>query len=256
MKNRKALKLVLGLLPGIYLTLVQTSAVAGSRPISDFLASQGKFCIQLDASGFFDCAASHYIADTTEGSCFLFVPPVANYNGWADPKGRSASFDYAGLADVALGGRLGTTISGSIEEIPQSDGTAIVKIVLHTDHALAFAVDGFDFNGPLLFGNRVAEILAGAQPSVGSCTLELTFRNSAPGAKLPDIEELLLCRFNDLSFISFVGQANGLLNNGQSGQLQITQVGLLSVFGKANPNSRVALDAFPAEHINIQATGR
>jgi hypothetical protein len=121
---------------------------------------------------------------------------------------------------------------------------------------LAFAVQGFDFNGPLLFGNRVAEILAGAQASVGSCTLTLTFRNSAPGAQLPDIEELLFCRFNDLIFISFEGQASGILNNGHSGRLQVTQVGLLHAFGEANQNSRVALDAFPAEHITIQASGR
>jgi hypothetical protein len=121
---------------------------------------------------------------------------------------------------------------------------------------MVFAVQGFDFNGPLLFGQRAADILAGAQASLGSCSFNVVFRNPAPGAPLPDIEELLLCRFADVIFISFVGQSDGLLANGQPGRLDVTQKGLLQAFAHANPNSRVALDAFPAEHINVQAVGQ
>jgi len=216
------------------------------------LSRQGKFCVQLDANGFPDCAASHYTTDTTGGGCFLFFPAVANYAGWSDPKGTSASFDYAGLADAALGGRLGTSIDGSIDETLQADGSVLVKVVLHTHNALAFGVQGFDFNGPLLFGHRVAEILAGAPASIGSSSINLIFRNPAPGAPLPDLEELLFCRFNDVLFMSFVGQANGTLSNGQPGLLQTTQTWLNAAYGKANPNSRVALDAFPAEHVIIR----
>ena len=241
----------------LILTSLATDAIAAQRPISDFLSRQGKFCLQLDANGFVDCDASHYTDDTTSGGCFLFIPPVANYSGWSDPKSvTSASFDYAGLANAALGGRLGTTMDGSIDEITQPDGSVIVKVVLHTRNAMAFAVQGFDFNGPLLFGNRVAEILGGAEASVGSCSLNVVFRNPAPGAPLPDLEELLICRFGDLLSIAFVGQANGALANGQPGSLQVTQIGLIAAYGKANPHSRVALDAFPAEHIVIQAIGR
>jgi len=147
-------------------------------------------------------------------------------------------------------------MSGSINEIPQSDGSVLVKVVLHTDNALAFAVQGFDFNGPLLFGHRVAEVMAGAPASVGSCTFNLTFRNPAPNAPLPDVEELFFCRFGDVRFISFVGQSDGRLANGLPGRLEITQKGLLQAFAHANPNSRVALDAFPAEHILVRATGQ
>ena len=57
-------------------------------------------------------------------------------------------------------------------------------------------------------------------------------------------------------FISFVGQADGAWANGQSGLLQVTQKGLITVYGEANPHSRVALDAFPAEHILINVTGK
>ncbi|HTL56713.1 MAG TPA: hypothetical protein VL361_13595 [Candidatus Limnocylindrales bacterium] len=235
---------------------IQGNLIAAQRPFSDFLSRQGKFCLQLDADGNLDCSASTYVNDTTGGGCLLFVPPVANYIGWSDPKGASASFDYAGLADAALGGRLGTLIDGSIDEIPQKDGSAIVKVVLHARNAMAFAVSGFDFNGSLTFGNRVAEILAGAPPSVGSCTFKIEFRNPAPGAPLPDMLDLLVCRVADVIRYSFVGQSQGLLANGSPGTLQVTQVGLIAVAGKANSNSRVALDAFPAEHIIVHATGR
>jgi hypothetical protein len=148
-----------------------------------------------------------------------------------------------------------TTLS-SVNEVVQTDGSTIVNVVLQTQNALAFGVQGFDFNGPLLFGHRVADILAGAQPSLGACTLTIVFHNSAPGAALPDIEELFTCRFSDLISVSFVGQSDGTLASGQPGRLQVTQKGLLATFAKANPNSRVGLDAFPAEHINIQATGK
>src|SRR5215467_9688011 len=168
---------------GLGLVSIQPAAIAGERPISDFLSRQGKFCFQLTTNGFIDCARSHYVASTTNGGCFLFVPPAADYAGWTDPKSAtSAAFDYAGLADAALGGRLGTTIQGSINEIPQADGSAIVKVVLHTQNAMAFAVEGFDFTGPLIFGHRVAEIMNGAKASVGSCTLRVVFRSPAPGA--------------------------------------------------------------------------
>src|ERR1043166_1331918 len=66
---------------------MQPNAIAGQRPITDFISRQGKFCVQLDASGNVDCAASQYLDDTTGGGCFLFIPPVANYTGWFDPKG-------------------------------------------------------------------------------------------------------------------------------------------------------------------------
>src|SRR5947207_13851788 len=108
---------------GLTLISLQPNAIAGQRPISDFLSRQGKFCVQLDASGNVDCAGSQYLDDTTGGGCSLFIPPVADYTGWFDPKGTSASFDYAGLANAALGGSLGTTIDGSIDEIAQPDGS-------------------------------------------------------------------------------------------------------------------------------------
>src|SRR5262245_11479827 len=62
-------------------------------------------------------------------------------------------------------------------------------------------------------------------------------------------------RIADLLFISFTGPADGTLADGHTGLLQTTQKGLIATAGHANSNSRVALDGFPAEHINIRATG-
>jgi hypothetical protein len=240
------------------LSLSTPSASAAQRPISDFLSRQGKFCLQFDANGFLDCSVNHYVTDTTSGGCLLFTPPGANFTGWTDPQaGTGASFDYAGLNNVALGGSLGTTMDGSIDEVLQADGTVIVHVVLHTQRALAFAVASEDdfAGGLLLFGHRAAEVQAGAQPSLGSCTLKLVFRNPAPGAPLPDITELGYCRFADLLSLYFVGQSDGILQTGKPGRLEVTETGLLAIAAKANPHSRVALDAFPAEHIHIQQTG-
>jgi hypothetical protein len=43
---------------------------------------------------------------------------------------------------------------------------------------------------------------------------------------------------------------------GTPGRLEVTQTGLIGTAAIANPHSRVALDAFPVEHIIIRATGK
>src|SRR5262249_24275824 len=70
------------------------------RPISDFLETQGTFCV-----------------DDGAGGCVIFVPPVANFVGFTDTLNfRGASVDYAGLSQVPLGGTLGTTFAAGISE--------------------------------------------------------------------------------------------------------------------------------------------
>jgi len=58
------------------------------------------------------------------------------------------------------------------------------------------------------------------------------------------------------SFVSadFFGSAIGALPDGTPAKMQVAQVGVLATAGKANSNSRVALDAFPTEHIVISTT--
>jgi len=87
--KKPAMRYTFGLLAIIGTGLLQTNASAGQRPIDDFLSRQGKFCLQLDAMGNVDCSTSHYTDSTTGGGCFLFIPPVADYTGWFDPRARA-----------------------------------------------------------------------------------------------------------------------------------------------------------------------
>lgn len=233
---------------------LQPHAIGAQRPLEDFLSRQGRWCVAFDDAGNFVCPSEY--GDL--GCGFLFVPPSPNFTGWSDPKGNmSVVFDYAGLEDIVLGGTLGTTITGSINERPLADGRAEVSVVIHAHNALVWAIEGFDYaNGPLLFGARPADVLKGATPSLGDCSLFYKFINSAPGAPLPDVIELGICRAQDLKVTSFTGQSSGLLADGTHGRLEVIQTGLVATAAKANAQSRVALDAFPAEYIHIQATGK
>jgi hypothetical protein len=172
--------LVMGLLMAVAapVALASPEATTVTRPISDWLDAQGTYCV-----------------DDGMGGCILFEPPVANYLAWTDPaRNRIGSFDYAGLANewiVANGGdSLGTTMSGKVIERTLPDGRAAVHVILKTKRALTFVADGLDFGGPLLFGYRPAEVLAGAEPALCNGTYILKFKNTAPGAPLPDFMQL------------------------------------------------------------------
>ena len=67
--------------------------------------------------------------------------------------------------------------------------------------------------GELLFGHYAPDVLAGSDAALGDCTLQITFINTAPGAPLPDLEQLFLCPDDGQLplMCSFVGQANGTL---------------------------------------------
>jgi hypothetical protein len=240
-----------GLLAAIGLSLVHSSASAGSRPIGDFLSRQGTYCAPASencSDGCYGCAGA---------GCLLFIPPFPNFLGWQDPTtGNGVSFDYAGLVNGYLGNRFATRISGSITEVLHPDGTVTDHIVLHTDNAVTWAYVGFGGAGTVLFGANELSVAAGATPSLGSCTLTLTLNGPSAGYPLPDLIELAFgCGSWSFGSIGFTGQALGTLANGSPGVVQVTQRGLISTAGLANPHSRVAYDAFPAEHVVIQAIG-
>jgi hypothetical protein len=222
---------------------IPAAAEGNQRPIEDFVASQGDFCIPDGMGG-----------------CFLIVPPVANFIGWSDPPAEiSASFDYAGLADECAGGIFGTEMSGSITERPLADGRAEVHVRLRTTNALAWVVDGFDFNGPLLFGERLVAdagncgmLPPDTEAALGSSLLHVTFINTAPGAPLPDLIQLFVDpeEGQEILSMSFRGQASGLLANGTPGRVEVTQTGLfMTGFNGATA------DGFPAEKIIVQPVG-
>jgi hypothetical protein len=248
------------------LVLAQPPANAADRPISDFISRQGTYCLGLDAQGNVSCEASGYNGGA---DCFLFLPPTPNFVGQSDPQaGISASTDYAGLMNQTLislsGGTksLGTTMSGTVTEVLQPDGSAEVTVMLTTQNALTWAVQGFDFAAsPLLFGHRVRDVAAGADAAVGTSHLKVIFKNSGLGAPLPDLEELLFCRLQGVKLISFQIRAEGTIRaavgitDGTPGFLQTTQTGLIGTAFQNGFKGRL-YDAFPAEHIIIRPTGK
>jgi hypothetical protein len=224
---------------------------AVQRPIEDWVAAQGTFCWPDGMGG-----------------CFLFVPPVENFQGWSDPaKGICAAFDYAGLADEwitsASGGTVsfGTTVSGSVTERPLADGRAEIHVRLHTRNAMTFAVDGCnDFSSdPLLFGHRADEILAGSEAALGNVYFDLKYISPTPGAPFPDLLRLLYFPEDgeELLMTSIYVSASGPLGaaygvaDGTPGSLTCVQTGLyMTNFMGATG------DAFPAESINLRVVGR
>jgi hypothetical protein len=241
------------------LGLLETPAAAAgavrSRPIADFLAMQGTFCVP-DGAG-----------------CLLFVPPAPNFLGWSTVvAGQTnilfAGVDYAGLANNFFGNMFGTTVDGAVMERPLADGRAEVRVMLFTEKANSWVID-IDLAGdvldqiankPTLFGHRPQE--SGGH-ALGKSNFDLRFTNSAPGAPLPDLIQL----FNFpgagpaiLEFVGFTSQASGPLTvlfgvpEGTPGRCTIRQTGLVSTSLKASPKSRVGLDAFPAELIELRRT--
>ena len=240
--TRTCLIAVTGLLLAIAAPPAMAQERATQRPIEDWIEQQGTYCFP-DGSG----------------GCLLFVPPIENFFGFTDPGSeRAASVDYAGLAndwiEEASGGStsFGTTFSGSITERPLSDGRAEVNVRLRTDNALAWVVDGFDFaTGDLLFGNRAPDVLAGDEPALVSSHLTLRFINTAPGAPLPDLIQLLVEDFEALRFIGFEANGEGpLADDGGRGKLQVVQRGLFMT----SSQSAVA-DSFPVEKILLKPVG-
>jgi hypothetical protein len=244
--RKAALCLGISLLPAL-------GAFATQRPLSDFTSRQMAWCAVPGDNGI-DCAASGYGGTACEIGFNFTIPEF-----WTDPKnGFSAGIDALGQLDP---GTFGTTLDGSVTESPLPDGSAEVKVLVHAHNVL---VRAFDSNGQPLFGYLFGEVLAGAPPTLGDSFLQIKFKNTSPGAPLPDLAQLLFCPEpgQELEVFSIRAQASGPLRaafgvpEGTPGLLEVTQTGLLRVAGIANHESRVAFDAYPAEHVIIRATGK
>lgn len=210
-----------------------------TRPIADFLAAQG----------------------TTN----IFIPPVPDFIGWADnPANQFASVDYAGLAAgwlTANGGPdLETQSDGTVVERPLSDGRAMVYVILRTTRANSWVVGlpGDLALDPLQFGYRAQDLLAdpSLKPALSSCVLSVTFKNTAPGAPLPDLVDAFIlgntAQGQELRTLAFRSDGEGPLHaifgvpEGTPGHLTVTQTGLLTTgFHGATG------DAFPAERVDL-----
>jgi hypothetical protein len=165
------------------------------------------------------------------------------------------SFDYAGLSEGPLGGRLGTTFSGSILERTLKDGSVIITIHLRTSNALVYVIP-FDptssenqfGENELIFGTRATDVLAGAQPALGDSTFMLEFTNSAPGLPIPDFEQLLFAPEPGQALLSatFEGSATGFFADGTPGKVHVIEKGIFD-----NGFHGALADGFPAEFINL-----
>jgi hypothetical protein len=235
----------------LFLTLLgvavqqQAFGQANQRPIEDFLAQQGQ-------SG-------------------DFTPTTGDLVGWIDfDTLYFAWVDYAGLADeVVLDGALGTSFNGKVTERPLKDGRTQVLVKLTTRNALAWAFDVLDIDPddefpfestPLLFGARVQDVLAGATPALGSCTLQVKFIHDQPiNADLPDLVQLVNAPTEDqeLLQLKFHTSVAGELReqfgvvDGTPGRLNVSQNGLYN-----KPNPPVPDEPFfPVEKVVIKVVG-
>jgi hypothetical protein len=112
-------------------------------------------------------AQGTYCVDDGSGGCFLFIPPIPNYGGWANQDfSRCASVDHAGIANAwiegASGGAVsfGTTTEGTVIERALPGGQAEVTVILSAHNVLTWVQECGDFaTAPLLFGNRAGDVL-------------------------------------------------------------------------------------------------
>jgi hypothetical protein len=259
---RKILVLSVVLFVMVFLTGASNPAgQAVQRPIEDFVDRQGTFCVTNTGVWPFE---GYYHSEPCTHE-ILFVPPVANFLGWSDPaKGRLMSVDYAGLADYYANGAFGTETTGTVTERPLKDGRAEIHVLLRTENALMWVVDDgppltWNFNGPLLFGHRAPEVLAGGvEPALGTSFLQVRFINTAPGAPLPDLIQLFYAweEGQEPLFLATNARAEGPLRElfgvpeGTPGRAGVVQTGLF-----IPPAQGPGWDAFPAERIELQVVG-
>jgi hypothetical protein len=227
-------------------------ASADQRPITDFTSRQKAWCAVFNDVGI-DCDASYYGAPACADGDATFTFPLY----WTDPKtGITAFVDSLGHLDR---GEFGTTVDGSVSESALPSGFADVKVVVHTSNAYMRAFDA-EFN-PLFGYGRAGGL---QPPSLGDVLVQVKFKNTAPGALLPDFNQMQFCPEPGqvLEVISLRARASGPLRvdfgvpEGTPGRLEVTQTGLIGTAAIASPRSRLAVDAFPAEKVIVRATGK
>lgn len=224
-----------------------------------------------------------------QGTTMCFTPPAPAQLGASSDLDKSpvrfALVDYTGLTAKYLfnnfGIALGTSVTGTVNERPLSDGRALVTVNLHTKDALAWAIN-FDPTGsssqfnsnPLLFGYRAQDLIANPalRPALADVHFRVVFTIPAPGTPLPDLvclnqgpdcPNVAPCPQGfELDFLSVEASATGPLHalaglgpEGTTGRLVVTQTGLIKPAIK-NGFKGALSDAFPAESVDLHRLGK
>lgn len=219
---------------------------------------------------------------SAQGTTSDFLSPVPDFFGWGSNLYGSIyrlyAVDYLGVARDAIiqmgGPDIGTSIQGTVSEVPLADGRAKITVTIHARNSLLWATDlDFDNNGdfakdPLIFGARPADVVAGVEPSLADVNFQFVFTLAYPGAPIPDI---MLASFGiidvpgyqDISLYLNVN-ARGTLHTVPLHELPWAEgdFGMLSSAYKAifnnNPNHHSALARFygwPNDHLVVKKVG-
>jgi hypothetical protein len=162
--DRKKLTVILSL--GVLVLAFGGKAVAYENcKLSEFLAAQGK----------------------TIGTFFAGFPDITGWVDAVDPNTELPTTfgigDYAGVWDDLLED-VDTEVRG---RIACNDND--VSVVLRTEGLIAFAqsvddlqANNFDFDAtPTIFGEKPADVAAGAEPAIGNSNLAITFTKDPAG---------------------------------------------------------------------------
>ena len=187
-----------------------------------------------------------------------FVGAQITTTPWTEPAtGNSIFVDYANRVNSTANLGLPTAFKGKVTEQAMADGRARVHVVLHTTDAYTTASQG---GVGFVFGSSTGEIVGGAEPALANSTLTVEFINTAPGAPMPNLQNLIFFPLagQEVLKISFEATAKGPLRAlfgvpaGTPGMAHTTQRGLYSVPG----GGAGIADNFPAEKITIKKIGK
>lgn len=187
------------------------------RPVGEFLASQGSYCMP-----------------DGQGGCITYAMPVQNHIAFYDEaKRKTIMVDYAGTTNMFMREKAGmdyrTTFSGDMREEPMPDGRSRVTVHYTGENALVYIVNGTDIaNGPLFLGTRPNELMNPEKKgTTGYMELTVSYINQAPGMPVPDLMQLV--RFpqpgQQLLETRFAFKGSGVNFSGQPTNFMIEQQG-------------------------------
>ena len=220
------------------------------------------------------------------------LPPVPDYVDFTSrfvalqnaptPVPYVATFDYAGLANqFFFNGSLPTKIdhtNSAVMTQPLSDGSTSVRVLLYTQQANTWVIklspipsNQTDFTTQLrtnsvLFGVRPCSVLCPSTPftasdlALGDSFFDVTYIVPAGSPLMVDLVSFYLgAPAATLQHIGFRAQATGRLTSyfsaapGALGRCTVSETALFAT--SAGSGSRVGLDAFPAETIDLRPLG-